>query len=171
MSYIHPLGIVFGIIITWALMRFVDRVLINRNAPVTSQYRFEHATMLYAVDGDTIDVLTSDGTKARVRVLGIDAPESLHPEVERNCPAGEKATAYARNLCQNGMSIWLERDVENVDKYGRLLRHVWLGCPDTAKFSDISMAAAMLKSGNARPQLFIPNLRHMFTITRLAITH
>lgn len=171
MAYITLPTLILAAIITWVLMRFIDRFIVNRNTPFTSQHRFEHATMLYAVDGDTIDVLTSDGKKTRVRVLGIDAPESLHPEAERNCPAGEKATAFARNLCQNGMSIWLERDVENIDQYGRLLRHVWLGCPDNAKFADISMAAAMLKSGNARPQLFIPNLRHMLTITRLAITH
>lgn len=165
------LTIILAIIITHVICRIIDRYIVNRNEPFTYMKRFEHATMLYAVDGDTVDVVMSDGTKKRIRVLGIDAPESLHPDESLNCAAGVRATAFARNLCKQGMSIWLERDVENVDKYGRLLRHVWLGCPDTDKFADISMAAAMLKSGNARPQLFLPNLRHMFTITRLAITH
>ena len=50
--------------------------------------------VLYAVDGDTL-LLLINGEKVTVRLIGIDAPESVHPEAEKNTQPGGAATAGA----------------------------------------------------------------------------
>lgn len=81
------------------------------------------AQVVNVVDGDTIDVLL-DGEIRRVRYIGIDTPETVHPErgVE---PFGLEASAANRALVE-GTHIWLEFDVEREDQYGRLLAYVYL---------------------------------------------
>jgi len=77
------------------------------------------------VDGDTLDV-TIGGTIRRIRMIGIDTPETKHPEKPVEC-FGREATARASELLQ-GQVVLLETDQSqgDVDTYGRLLRFVWL---------------------------------------------
>ncbi|NLY00895.1 MAG: thermonuclease family protein [Rhodopirellula sp.] len=75
------------------------------------------------VDGDTL-LLEND---ARVRLIGVDAPESVKPDhpVE---PFGPEASAFARELVGNaGNTVRLQFDKERVDQYGRFLAFVWVG--------------------------------------------
>ena len=71
------------------------------------------------VDGDTLELENS----ARVRLLGVDTPETVKPNhpVE---PWGPEASAFTRSLIQ-GQDIRLEFDKERVDRYGRYLAYVW----------------------------------------------
>ena len=81
------------------------------------------ATVVRIVDGDTIQVLVGT-TKFKVRYIGMDTPETVKPgsSVER---FGKEATAANRRLVE-GRRVILERDVSDTDRYGRLLRYVWL---------------------------------------------
>jgi micrococcal nuclease len=72
------------------------------------------------VDGDTIDVLV-DGQEMRVRLIGMDTPET-HSGVEFLGPEASRATS---DLVA-GKEIVLEKDVSETDRYGRALRYVWL---------------------------------------------
>lgn len=85
------------------------------------------ARLLYVVDGDTIAV-ELDGEKEYVRLLFINAPESVHPVEEKNNRFGEEASAYAKRLFEGVETVYLEyEDAENNrDAYGRLLAFVWL---------------------------------------------
>ncbi len=76
-----------------------------------------------AVDGDTIVVLI-DGAERRVRYIGIDTPETVHPTKGQE-PYGREASARNRELVL-GKPVNLERDVSETDRSGRLLRYVWL---------------------------------------------
>lgn len=76
------------------------------------------ARVIRVIDGDTIEV-DIQGRLYRVRYLGIDAPES-------NQPFGPEATAKNRELV-GGKTVLLEKDVSETDRYGRLLRYVWVG--------------------------------------------
>ena len=69
------------------------------------------------IDGDTIEV---EGG-ARVRYIGIDAPE-VYPQTEYY---GLEAWAKNRELVE-GKTVTLEKDVSETDVYGRLLRYVWV---------------------------------------------
>ena len=117
------------------------------------------ATLHFICDGDTIIADTANGRET-IRVIGIDAPETHHPDARRNCAAGIAATNYARTLANPGQVIWLEPDIENKDAYGRLLRHVWLNNPTHSSYLNTSWAALMAKSGHAMPMLSNPNHKH-----------
>lgn len=84
----------------------------------------EAAEVVAVVDGDTIDVTTATGDTARVRLIGIDAPE-----IGRDGDPGECYATEARDFLDellHGRTVELQSDntQADTDKYGRLLRHV-----------------------------------------------
>ncbi len=76
------------------------------------------------VDGDTIEVMR-DGESVKVRLLGINTPESVGDRVHE-C-FGKEASAYASSILKNQI-VKLETDdsQDKYDKYGRLLAYVYL---------------------------------------------
>lgn len=76
------------------------------------------------VDGDTVDV-NIDGEEVRVRLIGVDTPESVHPDENRNTDEGKVAADWMRELL-DGKKVYLEFDVAETDKYGRTLAYVYL---------------------------------------------
>ena len=83
----------------------------------------EQAVVWRVVDGDTIDVYVT-GVPYRVPYMGVDTPETVAP----NQPVewmGREASA-ANNALVAGKTIVLEKDVSETDRYGRLLRYVWV---------------------------------------------
>lgn len=83
------------------------------------------AIVTHVVDGDTLDV-TINGVEHRIRMIGIDTPETKHPSKPVEC-FGHEASARATELL-NGHVVLLETDASQADRdtYGRLLRFVWL---------------------------------------------
>jgi micrococcal nuclease len=81
------------------------------------------ATVSRVVDGDTIDVVLSDGSAQRVRLIGPDTPE-VYGGVE--C-YGREASSFVKGLLPPGTVVFLEADVRNRDDTPshRLLRYVW----------------------------------------------
>ena len=77
------------------------------------------------VDGDTIDVTVATST-VRVRLLGINAPESVDPRRKVEC-FGKEASVYLKDLLDD-QEVILTADLsqDDKDKYGRLLRYVSL---------------------------------------------
>lgn len=89
------------------------------------------------VDGDTLEVLGPDG-EARVRLIGINTPETVDPRRPVEC-FGKEASAYAKTLLTD-QEVRLEPDPtqDDRDRYGRLLRYVFL--PD-GRFVNLLMVA------------------------------
>lgn len=85
----------------------------------------EIAKVTKVIDGDTIQVLIND-KKETVRLIGIDAPESVDPRRGVEC-FGKEAFQKLKSLL-NGKSVMLKNDpkASERDKYGRLLRYVFL---------------------------------------------
>ncbi len=78
------------------------------------------------VDGDTI--LLSNGI--RVRLMGIDTPETVKPRSEVE-PFGPEATAFTKQaIAQNGNRVFIRLDCDRFDKYGRNLAFIYLGESD-----------------------------------------
>lgn len=77
------------------------------------------------VDGDTLDV-RMNGKRERVRLIGINTPETVDPRKSVQC-FGKEASAKAKQLMEKKY-VRLERDRSQTDKdkYGRLLRYVYL---------------------------------------------
>lgn len=75
------------------------------------------------VDGDTIIVRFGD-TRERIRLLGIDTPESVDPNRPQQC-FGAEASDEVKTLLPEGTEVTIERDVEARDQHGRILGYVF----------------------------------------------
>jgi micrococcal nuclease len=107
------------------------------------------ARVTRVVDGDTIEVEVN-GTEYTVRYIGIDTPETVHPDKPVQC-FGPEASARNKDLVE-GETVGLERDVSETDRYGRLLRYVWVG--------DEMVNAALVRDGFAQVSTYPPDVRH-----------
>lgn len=105
------------------------------------------ASVQRVVDGDTIHVRVQDGAQisglgrgstVKVRIVGIDAPESCQPW-------GKESTKALRQMLPVGSVVLLRPT--GVDKYGRLLSDVYVG--DASNDGQFNVASAMVASGNA----------------------
>jgi micrococcal nuclease len=109
------------------------------------------ARVVKVVDGDTLEVELDTGTE-RVRLLGIDTPETVHPTKPVEC-FGPEASSRMKELAPPGTVLRLERDVELRDRYGRLLTYAYL--PDGTFLN-----RSMLADGYATTLFIDPNRAH-----------
>lgn len=84
------------------------------------------ALVAKVIDGDTIDVDIPGFGRERVRLIGIDTPETVKRGQETEC-FGPEATQRLVELLPIGTNVRLERDVEARDPYERLLAYVYVG--------------------------------------------
>lgn len=120
-----------------------------------------HATVEHVVDGDTVDLQFGSRTE-RVRLLGIDTPETVKPNTPVQC-FGPEASARTKALLPRGTPVRVARDAEARDRYGRLLLYIYRSAdgafvnrmlvaegyarilsisPNTAHATDLAVAAA-----------------------------
>lgn len=98
------------------------------------------------VDGDTIEV--EGGTK--IRYIGIDAPETVDPKRPDGC-FGKEASEKNKELVL-GKNVLLEKDVSETDKYGRLLRYVYVG--------DTMINDELVREGYAQVSTYPPDVKY-----------
>ena len=110
-----------------------------------------NATVARVVDGDTIDV-TVDGTEERVRLIGIDTPETVKPNTPVQC-YGPEASEHTKELLPPGTPVYLERDLVARDDYGRLLSYVF-------RTDGVFVNRDLIDNGFARPLEIKPNLAY-----------
>ena len=117
------------------------------------------ATVTRVVDGDTL-VVDVEGQQRRVRMLGVDTPETVHPNKEVQF-YGPEASAFTKKEL-TGKRVWLEYDVAPLDRYQRHLAYIW-----TEKPSDGEAAirrgmfnARLLLEGYAKVMTIQPNSRY-----------
>lgn len=113
------------------------------------------ATVEYVVDGDTIDVEIGGRTE-RVRLIGIDTPETKKPNSPVEC-FGPEASAFTASLLPVGTRVRIERDIVGRDDYGRLLGYVHLVEGDEPATADTFVNLAIVEHGYARPLTIEPN--------------
>lgn len=95
------------------------------NGPSGESVREGPYPVARVVDGDTFTIKLGSQT-TKVRVIGIDTPESVDPRRPVQC-FGKEASARASALL-SGKNVWLEVDPnqDTRDRFGRLLRFVWI---------------------------------------------
>ena len=111
------------------------------------------------VDGDTIRVAIG-GREERVRYIGVDTPESRRPDTPVQCYARRAARENERLV--RGERVRLVSDVEERDRFGRLLAYVYRA--SDGRFVN----AALVRGGFARPLTIPPNVRFADRFARLA---
>ncbi|MBP5181229.1 MAG: thermonuclease family protein [Clostridiales bacterium] len=78
------------------------------------------------VDGDTL-IVYIDGQRTRVRLIGINTPESVAEDESRNTEEGVVASDFVKELMDEaGYEVWLEYDNERYDQYDRTLAYVYI---------------------------------------------
>jgi micrococcal nuclease len=117
-----------------------------------------HGQVVRVVDGDTIRVRLDGGRTERVRYIGIDTPESVKPGTPVQCFA-KKASHFNASLV-SGRQVTLKTDVEERDRYGRLLAYVYAD----GRFVNRELVAR----GYARTLTIPPNVAHADEFARLA---
>jgi micrococcal nuclease len=112
------------------------------------------------IDGDTI-VITRDDDEVRVRLIGIDTPETKKPNTPVEC-FGPEASARTEALLPPGTPVRLVYDQDRVDTYGRDLAYVYRQADGL--FVNLSLVA----DGFAALDTFPPNVAHVAELTRAA---
>ena len=113
----------------------------------------EPAEVINVYDGDTITVEFEFGNKARVRLIGIDAPEiasNVHGPASKYGPASRD---HLISLIAD-KRVELEYDVEKYDKYTRLLAYVFTA-------DRVLANTQMLKDGYALLYTVPPNVKYV----------
>lgn len=108
-------------------------------------------TVVRVSDGDTI-VVDIDGARERVRLIGIDTPETHGQGGLREC-FGAEASARTKQLLPEGSTVRLVRDAEPRDRYGRLLAYVY-------REDGLFVNLALAEDGFAAPLTISPNVAH-----------
>jgi micrococcal nuclease len=111
-----------------------------------------NAVVRSIVDGDTIDV-DIRGRTERVRLIGIDTPETKKPDTPVEC-FGPEATAQTTALLAAGTPVRIERDIVGRDDYGRLLGYVYRAR------DGVFVNEELMRDGYARPLSIEPNTAH-----------
>ena len=86
----------------------------------TDSGTFEDVLVVRVIDGDTVELENGD----RVRYLGIDTPETVHPDKPVEC-YGPEASERNKELVE-GKTVSLLQDGPDRDGYDRLLRYVFI---------------------------------------------
>ena len=102
--------------------------------------------VIKVIDGDTIKLENSEV----VRYIGIDTPETVHPSEPVQC-FGKEASDKNKELVE-GKMVKLEKDITDRDKYGRLLRYVWV--------DDLFVNDELVRQGYAYAYTYPPDVKY-----------
>lgn len=113
------------------------------------------------VDGDTfwVDDGTSKGIK--IRLIGIDAPESQKRWKKEEGYYGKESKAYLTKLLKD-KKVRLETDIDSLDRYGRTLSYVYFE-------DDTFLNAQMVQEGYAVLMTVSPNVKHADLFYKLQV--
>jgi len=174
-------GLVIAVIMLWLYMG----VFIKAVSQPKLQTYAEKVIVKRVIDGDTIAVTTSKGKSERVRLIGIDTPESqpndkakrdaerTGQDVETITKMGAQAKEFLSKWATVGQPVHLVIDVQERDKYGRLLAYVFRQIhgldksapprPNTIYYvaeREYFLNATIIKAGYATPMTIPPNVKY-----------
>ena len=110
-------------------------------------------------DGDTFYVITSSSEKFKIRLIGIDAPETRNVGVKvRKEYFGTEAKIFVTQLLKN-KKVKLTFDVQKTDRYGRVLAYVYLE-------NGIFLNQYLVEKGYAVVSTFPPNVKYVEVFTK-----
>ncbi|CCF86104.1 thermonuclease family protein [Nitrolancea hollandica] len=148
--------IILGIVTFLGLCAALSILLpgIGQNAPPS---RLTAAEVTRVVDGDTLKVRINGQQEVQtIRIIGVDTPETKDPNREVMC-YGDEATAKTQELVDHaGGKVELEKDTSETDRYGRLLRYVWISNSDGRTM----LNEELVKGGYARAVVYPPDVRY-----------
>lgn len=112
----------------------------------------DYVSVTRVIDGDTFVIFNIYGNEEKVRLIGVNAPESRNSGKKKKEEFGEESKKYLTDLLKNAR-VKLEFDVQRVDKYGRTLAYVYLE-------NGTLLNEYLVKSGYCQVATFPPNVKH-----------
>lgn len=145
-----PLGTMFTSPLTPEISQKYEYVI-----PSSERKNFEYGLVTTVSDGDTIEINDKD----KVRFLGIDTPELEHKQsnIKLECFAKDAETRMRQLVL--GKYVYLEKESRDKDKYGRLLRNVFLPL-DKEETKFLYLNGYMLGEGYARLYVLEQKLKY-----------
>ncbi|MCX6704974.1 MAG: thermonuclease family protein [Candidatus Woesebacteria bacterium] len=122
----------------------ISLILLNSPTPLTS-----FAKVTHVIDGDTIEIETGE----KVRYIGVDAAE-VYPA--QQC-FSEEVLSKNKELVL-GKVVRLEKDISETDKYGRLLRYVYIG--------ENLINERLVKEGFAKTMIVFPDTKFEYQFSQ-----
>lgn len=113
-----------------------------------------NAKVVRVIDGDTI-VVDIEGKQYHLRYIGMDTPESVKPDTPVQ-PMALQATAANKALVA-GKTVRLEKDVSETDRFGRLLRNVWVEHDGRL----VLVGLELVRTGYANVTTFPPDVKYV----------
>lgn len=115
-------------------------------------------TLCRVVDGDTLIVAYKED-QLRVRMIGINTPESVHADESKNTPEGKEASEFVKAFLAGTEYLWLSFDEDPEDDYERCLAYVWLNKTGEDVAKDM-LNGYLLTTGHATVMTVAPNDRY-----------
>lgn len=165
-----PLIVIYSILIMSFALNFLPnlnfsskKINLKEVLAANEDIQYEKVFISRIIDGDTFETFD----KRVIRIIGVNAPEDT-TEKER---FGDVATTFAKENLE-GRFVYLEKDVSETDKYGRLLRHIWYTKPTNEERKDYdflvknNFSAKLLSVGYAKTMSIDPDtsLKDMYTL-------
>lgn len=140
-----------------------------------NETRLLEAKVTNVIDGDTVDLAITNGTNERGRLILVDTPESKGKYEKNPQPYALAAYEFTKSLLLD-RTVWIEKGIEERDKYGRLLVYVWLDnvvLNEEVETEDdevvilgnrigmVTLNELLLREGLARVSIFPPNTQYV----------
>jgi len=127
--------------------------------PADKKDKYIYYIVKKVVDGDTFWV--DDGTQKglKIRLIGVDAPESKNSRTKEMGYFGRESSDYLTSII-GGRRVRIEYDVGQFDKYGRTLAYVYI---EDGTFVN----AILVKNGYATVMTVPPNVKYADTFLKL----
>lgn len=121
-------------------------------------------TVVRVIDGDTYIILINN-TETKVRLIGVDTPESAAPESYRkdNTEEGGEVSEIVKDKIREDDILYIEYDVQKTDNYGRTLAYLYF--PDGTMIQEW-----LLENGYANIATYPPNVKYADRFKELAQT-
>lgn len=145
------LASVLMIFLGFSLLWFGMQSTSKEQTSATAGLQGEKAFVSKVVDGDTLELV--DGKT--VRFIGIDTPETVDPKRPVGC-FGKEASNETKSLL-SGKEVILQKDVSDKDKYGRLLRLIFLPLPNGQL---LFVNDYLVREGFARVMTYPPDIKY-----------
>lgn len=137
---------------------FLLSLLVNCS-PTRHGEEFERYLVTKVVDGDTFWIKAGPGKGLKIRLIGIDAPESRRTGKKEIGYFGKEAKEFLTTLILNKY-VRLEYDVDKYDRYGRTLAYVYL---EDGTF----LNQYLIENGFAVIMTYPPNVKYVNLFTKL----
>lgn len=168
--WMHKLGYILIMAAVIAAGRYIYTALEENDPAIDSVFvadtqqeaiELEAVTLDQVVDGDTLWIIDQSGNRSKIRLIGIDTPESVHPDVSSNNEYGQMASDYTKYLLADQTTVYLQYDQEREDQYERTLAYVWLSDDvDVSSDQDVRnhmLNAILVADGYAYDKVYEPN--------------